>query len=1297
LLPPAGEQGQLPFPHEEAPTTAGKTERHGTPGATAAAGTAEMQAPPPTPRPGEQGWLTQARGPEDYGKKTPAREAGGGMNVGEVDPTLAAAIRPAEEAAAARPGETLRGPIPESPAGAQKGGGNIVRPLDARPTGELIQLARRGELSPFMRDSLANELERRGVRRMPEPARAEPPNVGTQLRAREEAARQATQQATTPGPARQFLQDERGGGRYPFRQLLRDERGGGRITEPPKREPAPVERPGPKLTSFERAKKMTNEQLQTEIARPDIPRVQKAVFSDALRARGEKPNPAAAAKTPTELRQTTPTTPTTPTKPSLLSRVTGKGETISPARQAIRDRISADPSWTDNLPRSFDQAKDLVHRGYEGVFNALHPYARRAAAVERELGRPLEREEDFHRLARSIKGLGGKIESIYREGPFDPETRKVIGPALDPILKKIAVDKKAFEEYAVAKRTIEKEGQGFKTGVPLKEANQTVAELGSKWGQTFKELQEFKSAMLRMAKHLVGEEGIAKIEEANKDHIPFYRALDPKSEMGDMFRTGGGLTVKDPIEKYKGSERQILGPINSVLKNTAMLADLAEKNEVHRSMKRANDALVKAGGDGFMQKSRSDSPLQMSTEQRQRMLDAGITEDMIERMRFLDAKTYAPESGKLRYFENGKEQIYDIPKDIARVVAGYDKPALGMLWKVLGTPARLLRGGATLTPEFGIKNIFRDQATAFIQAQGVKGYIPFYDAAMSLERFFKPDVAKEFNKWMREGGANANLVSFDRKLMSMEPRSFYGKLENVVVHPHQIPHMMLDVLRGFSEQMENATRFGAHMRDVKGGKTSSAAAFNARELTIDFGRMGSFPTMRVANALIPFFNANVQGLDRFARAFKNDPTGTFVKTMAAITVPSIALWMLNKDDPRYQELPQWQKMLFWIIPTNDWRNVTPAMEKKLRADNTDAWFRKDPQTGAMQYNHGTLWRLPKPFAEGQIFGSIPERIMESWLQHKPNAFKHVADSVIDALSPSFVPQAYRPIKEQQANWSDFLKRPLMSPETTAKKPQAQQFTGGTSETAKLLAGAIRSVAGESPTGQLGSPIIIDNYIRQLSGGLGSHVVSGIDKAINALSGKELPPGPERTWADIPGIKAFVARFPQSGAQSIQDFYDLRKDGQTAKTGGDKNAWTGDETASRLKGYRDAIEKFNTDKGMSPADKRTSIDVTTLMMIDAAKRGIELGNKANTQHQENVKKREQIKKERGYAEGGEVELDPVDPAYGYSDGETAAEEIRRYNQRLETIQATDPIVVEPSETKDAMNLGDVPPPLWEERT
>jgi hypothetical protein len=84
-------------------------------------------------------------------------------------------------------------------------------------------------------------------------------------------------------------------------------------------------------------------------------------------------------------------------------------------------------------------------------------------------------------------------------------------------------------------------------------------------------------------------------------------------------------------------------------------------------------------------------------------------------------------------------------------------------------------------------------------------------------------------------------------------------------------------------------------------------------------------------------------------------------------------------------------------------------------------------------------------------------------------------------------------------------------------------------------------------------------------------------------------------------------------------------------------------------------------------------------------------------------------QRGYQEGGEVEpdeltqerddvdLDPVDPAYGYDDNQTAGEEIRRYMQRLENSQLQDPIAIEPSEDRDpGAVLPDVPAPLREER-
>jgi len=113
--------------------------------------------------------------------------------------------------------------------------------------------------------------------------------------------------------------------------------------------------------------------------------------------------------------------------------------------------------------------------------------------------------------------------------------------------------------------------------------------------------------------------------------------------------------------------------------------------------------------------------------------------------------------------------------------------------------------------------------------------------------------------------------------------------------------------------------------------------------------------------------------------------------------------------------------------------------------------------------------------------------------------------------------------EQWANRSLFLDRPLLTAKQE-KLPPAQQVAPFTSETAKVAGTVIRAVAGEKSS--FGSPIMLDNYIKQWTGGLGQYVVKGIDMAIK--SQQDRAPEPLASMADLPGIKAFVARFPGIG-------------------------------------------------------------------------------------------------------------------------------------------------------------------------
>jgi hypothetical protein len=163
----------------------------------------------------------------------------------------------------------------------------------------------------------------------------------------------------------------------------------------------------------------------------------------------------------------------------------------------------------------------------------------------------------------------------------------------------------------------------------------------------------------------------------------------------------------------------------------------------------------------------------------------------------------------------------------------------------------------------------------------------------------------------------------------------------------------------------------------------------------------------------------------------------------------------------------------------------------------------------------------------------------------------------------------------------------------------------------------QNISGFDSKTSFGSPIVIDNYIRQWTGGLGSYVVGIMDQM---LKPKDAPPGPTWTAADTPLLKAFAARFPGANAQSIQDFYDTYADRKTAKASFDdlmkhnpaaakvaakehpEAFATGDQFNKIINQLHKRVRNIYDDRTMSPENKRTAIDMTYLQMIETARRG-----------------------------------------------------------------------------------------------
>lgn len=81
-----------------------------------------------------------------------------------------------------------------------------------------------------------------------------------------------------------------------------------------------------------------------------------------------------------------------------------------------------------------------------------------------------------------------------------------------------------------------------------------------------------------------------------------------------------------------------------------------------------------------------------------------------------------------------------------------------------------------------------------------------------------------------------------------------------------------------------------------------------RNITLDFQRRGDFG--ETINAFYPFFNAELQDYARFTRALREAPLSTMMRGFAFVSVPAIANWYLNFDNPLYQQLADIEKELF---------------------------------------------------------------------------------------------------------------------------------------------------------------------------------------------------------------------------------------------------------------------------------------------------------------------------------------------------------------------------------------------------
>lgn len=752
-------------------------------------------------------------------------------------------------------------------------------------------------------------------------------------------------------------------------------------------------------------------------------------------------------------------------------------------------------------------------------------------------------------LFRNNKGVVGKTIVATQYETFDFSTLKKNGESLANILKQYKNDPdkaREFENFLSAARSLELAKRGIEglNEEATRVASQKVYEAGlKKFGKDARRVVDFQSRILKYAV----DAGIKSPEEyqamlaKGENYVPFQRVIE-----GEVPQTAGaGLRPKDPLKEIKGSKREIISPIESIIRNTNDLITMAERNRGMKALKELFDknpeyAEVVEKGDKGKEITLPDG------------------EKAVQYRKL--------EDNEVAYFENGKRTVFKVSEDVAKAINGTAPQANDLIQKLLSAaekPAQTLRRGVTFDLFFTAKNITRDQLHAFIMSNN--GYIPVVDYLRGAFSLARKDEA--FVNWMKGGGMAATIQNIDRNYLSQnivklqKETGFMKTAQNAV-------RSKAEILSIISELGELPTRIGEFKKSSKGRDDIDSiikASYDARNITLDFQKRGAITA--AVNSITPFLNARLQGNYQLYEAIRDKP-GQIAARGAVLSAASLLLWAATHDDERYKQTPQWQKDLFWIVPVDKWVPATKEEEgtpmSRQRAD------------GSWEINLGKTYKIPKNQELGMLFSSVLTTSLDAIKEKDPEAVKELAKTLLSSFLVPDAPLGLKLPAELATNYSFFYRSPIVDHFTEQRLPHLQ-YNANTTSAAKMLSEAMFEAG--IPQGFIPSPAKTDYAVRGVFGTLGGYGLTAISQTLQALGAKTDTKITSEDWNKISWVRAFQVRMPEQ-SKYINEFYDIQKN----------------EVIAWRNSYK-RLEKIGDEEGMIKMSKRQEYQIADYLRKD----------------------------------------------------------------------------------------------------
>lgn len=399
----------------------------------------------------------------------------------------------------------------------------------------------------------------------------------------------------------------------------------------------------------------------------------------------------------------------------------------------------------------------------------------------------------------------------------------------------------------------------------------------------------------------------------------------------------------------------------------------------------------------------------------------------------------------VRFFKNGVPHYavidtnqYGIPAEL--IVRGMEgiKTTLPAVIKLMAIPANILRSFVVRNPAYAVRQVIRDPLNAWLTT-GTDA-VPVLSSMKELASMVAGRSEAE-RKLMEAGAISSNVYSGDEQDMA--------KFLKDMAAGKSLWEKALGKLDAFALQGDAATRAVVYKDSLAKGMTEQEALLRTLE-SMNFSRRGVSPSMQALSIMIPFFNAQIQGLDVIYRAMTGKMPYSeqlairekMVRRGLLLAAGTIAYAAMMEDDEAYKRAKPEERYSSWFV-------YVPGVSEPVR--------------------------VPIPFEMGFLFKALPEAVFNVAMQDDKaeKALKGLSKLAMQTV-PLSLPQAIKPVTEAILGKS-FYGGDIESAREKEMLP-TERYRDSTTEVAKAI-GAV--------TGQAGvSPIMIDYLIRGYTSGLG---------------------------------------------------------------------------------------------------------------------------------------------------------------------------------------------------------------------